>query len=84
MSEKETHLLPFEFVCSECGRKVIRDSFTYYASVPAPDESKKCPSCGHIPDTVFFYCSPECLLEGAKKHSDNLHQAMARRIQMER
>ena len=60
---------PLKFVCSECGRKVVRDAFTYYASIPAPDYSRQCPTCGHVPNGWFIYCSPECLAKAHPGHA---------------
>lgn len=59
---------PSEFICSECDRRVKRDSYTYFGRIHAPDESKKCPTCGHIPYSWFYYCSPECYEKGREKH----------------
>jgi DNA-directed RNA polymerase subunit RPC12/RpoP len=57
-----------EFVCSECGRKVTRDSYTYFGQIQAPDEDKKCPTCGHVPLGWFVYCSPECFAKAHPNH----------------
>lgn len=69
MNGEETHISPLEFVCSECGRKVKRDSYTYFGEIYAPDESKKCPTCGYVPWGHFYYCSSECYAKGAIKHN---------------
>lgn len=59
---------PLEFKCSECGRETTRDSFTYYESISAPDYARQCPTCGHVPNGWFHYCSPECF---AKAHPND-------------
>lgn len=38
-----------EFVCSKCGRRVVRDAYTYYAFMSAPDCSRQCPTCAAEP-----------------------------------
>lgn len=70
-----------EFVCSECGRKVIRDAFTYYASIPAPDYSKQCPTCGYVPYGWFVYCSPECLAKAHPDHAFVRHREQEKEIE---
>jgi len=65
--------VPFEFVCSECGRKVTVDSYTYIGKIYGPNKAKKCPTCGHIPYEGFYYCSHECFVKGAEKLGVDIH-----------
>jgi len=65
--------IPSEFVCSECGKKVIVDSYTYIAKIYGPNKDKKCPTCGHIPYEGLYYCSRECFEKALEKFGVKTH-----------